>query len=187
VNVRPLAIPDVKLIEPKVFRDERGFFSETFSERDLARVGLELRFVQDNHSLSNKRGVVRGLHFQIPPHAQDKLVRVTRGAIVDVAVDLREGSPTYGYYVSARISAENWLQILVPKGFAHGFCTLEPNTEVVYKVTDYYAADADRGVRWDDPALGIEWPVKNSEAILSPKDAQLPALSALPPYFAVQV
>jgi dTDP-4-dehydrorhamnose 3,5-epimerase len=183
VNIRPLAIADVKLIEPRIFRDERGFFSETFTERDLAAAGLQLRFVQDNHSLSVRRGVVRGLHFQSPPHAQDKLVRVTRGAIFDVAVDLRLGSPTYGRHVSALISAENWLQILVPRGFAHGFCTLEADTEVLYKVTDYYAPQADCGIRWDDPALGIEWPVKGSEAILSVKDAQLPLLSALAPHF----
>jgi dTDP-4-dehydrorhamnose 3,5-epimerase len=183
VNIQPLAIFDVKLIEPKIFRDERGFFSETFSERDLAAAGLSLRFVQDNHSLSVKRGVVRGLHFQVPPRAQDKLVRVMRGAILDVAVDLRVGSPTYGRHVSAKISADNWLQILVPKGFAHGFCTLEPDTEVLYKVTDYYAPETDRGLKWDDPALGIEWPVTASEAILSPKDATLPRLFSLPPYF----
>jgi dTDP-4-dehydrorhamnose 3,5-epimerase len=185
VNVRPLAIPGVMLIEPTAFWDERGFFSETFNERVLAAGGLQLRFVQDNHSLSVRPGVVRGLHFQIPPHAQDKLVRVTRGAIFDVAVDLRVGSPTYGRHVSATISADNWLQILVPKGFAHGFCTLEPNTEVLYKVTDYYTPDTERGVRWDDPALGIEWPVSTSEAILSPKDATLPPLSSLPPYFSL--
>lgn len=185
VNVRPLAIADVKLIEPKIFRDERGVFSETFSERDLAAAGLHLHFVQDNHSRSVKPGVVRGLHFQAPPHAQDKLVRVARGAILDVAVDLRVGSPTFGRHVSARLSADNWLQILVPKGFAHGFCTLEPDTEVLYKVTDYYAPEADRGVRWDDPALGIDWPVKGSEAILSPKDALLPVFSELPAYFSL--
>jgi len=183
LNVRPLTIPDVKLIEPRVFRDERGFFSETFSERDLAMAGLMLRFVQDNHSLSVDAGVVRGLHFQCPPHAQDKLVRVSRGAIFDVAVDLRVGSPTYGRHVSVKISADNWLQILVPKGFAHGFCTLEAHTEVQYKVTNYYAPESDRGVRWDDHMLGIEWPVKGSEVTLSPKDRLLPPLAGLPSYF----
>jgi len=183
VRVQSLAIPDVKLIEPQIFRDERGFFSETFSERDLAAAGLPLQFVQDNHSLSVKAGVIRGLHFQCPPHAQDKLVRVTRGAILDVAVDVRVGSPSYGRHVGAMITAQNWLQLLVPKGFAHGYCTLEPDTEVLYKVSDYYAPESDRGVRWDDPALGIDWPVNGSEAILSSKDALLPALSQLPPYF----
>src|SRR5262245_37595242 len=183
--VRALTIPEVKLIEPKIFQDSRGFFSETYSERDLAVAGLQLHFVQDNHSRSVKRGVIRGLHFQAPPHAQDKLVRVARGAILDVALDLRVGSPTYGHHVSARLSADNWLQMLVPKGFAHGFCTLEDDTEVLYKVTDYYAPETDRGLRWDDPALGIDWSVNATEVILSPKDAALPPLSSLPAYFRV--
>lgn len=183
MNVRSLAIPDVKLIEPKLFRDERGFFSETWNERDLAAAGLELRFVQDNHAYSADRGVVRGLHFQVPPHAQDKLVRVSRGRIFDVAVDLRVGSPTYGRHVSAEISSHNWLQILIPKGFAHGYCTLEPETEVIYKVTDFYEPASDRGVRWDDPEIGIKWPVNAAEAILSRKDAALPMLSSLGPCF----
>jgi dTDP-4-dehydrorhamnose 3,5-epimerase len=130
-----------------------------------------------------KPGVVRGLHFQCAPHAQDKLVRVTRGAILDVAVDVRVGSPSFGRHVGAKITARNWVQILVPKGFAHGYCTLEPDTEVLYKVTDYYAPESDRGIRWDDPALGIDWPVARSETILSAKDALLPALSELPAYF----
>jgi dTDP-4-dehydrorhamnose 3,5-epimerase len=183
VNVRPLAIPDVKLIEPGVFRDERGFFSETFSERNLRTAGLMLRFVQDNHSLSIDAGVVRGLHFQCPPHAQDKLVRVSRGSIFDVAVDLRVGSPTFGGHVSVKLSADNWLQVLVPKGFAHGFCTLEAHTEVLYKVTDYYAPESDRGIRWDDPMLGIQWPIEGTQAMLSSKDRLLPPFSGLPTYF----
>jgi len=183
VIVRPLAIPDVKLIEPVIFRDERGFFSETCNERALAMAGLTLRFVQDNHSLSIDAGVVRGLHFQCPPHAQDKLVRVARGAIFDVAVDLRVGSPTFGRHVSMQLSADNWLQILIPKGFAHGFCTLEAHTEVLYKVTDYYAPESDRGVIWDDPMLDIQWPVAGTRAILSPKDKRLPKFTGLPSYF----
>jgi dTDP-4-dehydrorhamnose 3,5-epimerase len=183
VDVRPLAIADVKLITPKRIRDERGFFSETYSARVLAEAGINARLVQDNHSMSLQRGVVRGLHFQAPPHAQDKLVRVTRGSAFDVAVDIRTGSPTYGKHVSAILSAENWTQIWVPRGFAHGFCTLEPHTEVVYKVSEYFAPESDRGLRWDDPALGIEWPVAAGEAILSAKDAQHPLLRDLLGYF----
>jgi dTDP-4-dehydrorhamnose 3,5-epimerase len=129
------------LFEPKRFNDHRGFFSETFSRRALAAIGFDLEFVQENHSLSSQSGVVRGLHFQAPPHGQDKLVRVTRGRILDVAVDIRKGSPTFGRHVAVELSAENWRQLLVPKGFAHGFCTLEPDCEVVYKVTDYYARE----------------------------------------------
>lgn len=183
MDVRPLAIADVKLITPKRIRDERGFFSETYSARALAEAGIATRLVQDNHSMSLERGVVRGLHFQAPPHAQDKLVRVTCGSIFDVAVDIRTGSPTYGQHVSAVLSAENWTQIWVPRGFAHGFCTLEPHTEVVYKVSEYYALESDRGLRWDDPALGIEWPVGADTAILSAKDAQHPPLRDLLGYF----
>ena len=174
MKVTALAIPDVKLITPDIFRDDRGFFSETFNLRALAAHGVSGNFVQDNHSLSVEPGVVRGLHFQLPPAAQDKLVRVTRGAILDVAVDIRSGSPTYGQHVAVTLSAENWEQLWVPKGFAHGFCTLQPNTEVVYKVTDYYAPDCDRGLRWNDPDLGINWPVTADRAILSAKDAASP-------------
>jgi len=183
VDVRSLGIPDVKLITPRRVRDERGFFSETYSARAFAAAGISVPLVQDNHSLSLQRGVVRGLHLQAPPHAQDKLVRVVRGAIFDVAVDIRRGSPTYGAHVSAVLSAENWTQIWVPRGFAHGFCTLEPETEVVYKVSDYYAPECDRGVRWDDPALGIAWPIPAGEAILSARDAKHPLLRDLPVYF----
>ena len=135
-----LAIPDVKIIRPKKHGDHRGFFSETYSQKDFAESGISITFVQDNHSLSADQGTVRGLHFQPPPYAQDKLIRVTRGAIFDVAVDLRVGSPTYGKHVSAIISADDWNQILVPIGFAHGLVTLEPNTEVLYKVSNFYAA-----------------------------------------------
>jgi dTDP-4-dehydrorhamnose 3,5-epimerase len=176
MQIERLAIPDVLIFTPKVFRDSRGFFMETYNRHALSAAGLELDFVQDNHSLSHEKGVVRGLHFQTPPRAQDKLVRVTRGAIFDVAVDLRRSSPTYGQHVSAVISAENARQILVPKGFAHGFCTLEPDTEVLYKVTDTYAPDCDRGLIWNDPDLGIEWPVTAAAAILSDKDRKHPRL-----------
>jgi dTDP-4-dehydrorhamnose 3,5-epimerase len=182
--VEALAIPDVKLIRPAKHGDARGFFSETYNRRALSGAGVTAEFVQDNHSLSAQAGVVRGLHFQIPPRAQGKLVRVTRGAVFDVAVDIRRGSPTFGQHVSAVLSAENWAQLWIPAGFAHGFSTLEPDTEFVYKVTDYYAPECDRGLAWDDTFLGIPWPVEPSAAILSDKDRAHPRLAALPPYFA---
>jgi dTDP-4-dehydrorhamnose 3,5-epimerase len=178
-----LAIPEVKLIAPKIFRDGRGFFSETYNRRALDDANISANFVQDNHSLSVERGVIRGLHFQSPPHAQDKLVRVTRGSIFDVAVDIRKGSPTFRKHIAVILNVENWQQLWVPKGFAHGFCTLEPNTEVIYKVTDYFDAKRDKGLAWDDPELGIEWPVKPEEIILSDKDKVQPRLSDLPDYF----
>ena len=178
-----LTIPEVVVFSPKKFGDHRGFFSEVYSKKSWEEFGVELSFVQDNHSLSGEKGTIRGLHFQVPPFAQDKLVRVTRGAVFDVAVDIRKGSPSYGKSVSAVISAEAWNQILVPKGFAHGFCTLEPDTEVIYKVTDTYAPDHDFGLRWNDPALGIRWPVDASDAILSDKDRGLGDFEDLPPHF----
>ncbi len=181
MKVERLAIPDVLLIEPARFGDSRGFFSEVWSRRTLAQHGLEAEFVQDNHSLSREVGVVRGLHFQTPPAAQGKLVRVVRGAILDVAVDIREGSPTFGRHVAAVLSAENWRQLWVPRGFAHGFATLEPDTEVIYKVDAYYDRAADAGILWNDPALGIEWPV--TEAVLSDKDRAAPRLADIPPPF----
>lgn len=183
MNIETLAIPDIKLITPSILKDERGFFSETFNVRTLASLGISEAFVQDNHSLSVPRGVVRGLHFQIPPRDQTKLVRVVRGAIFDVAVDIRHGSPTFGRHVAAVLSAENWSQLWIPRGFAHGFCTLESNTEVLYKVTDYYVPDCDRGLRWDDPSLGIAWPISSGDALLSAKDRTHPALVELPVYF----
>jgi dTDP-4-dehydrorhamnose 3,5-epimerase len=184
LEITPLSIPDVRLITPKKFGDHRGFFSETYNAKALAEAGIDLDFVQDNHSLSAEVGTMRGLHFQTPPFAQDKLVRVIRGAILDVAVDLRRSSPTFGQHVSAEISAENWTQILVPKGFAHGFMTIAPDTEVIYKVTDYYAPDNDAGILWDDPALGIDWPVPASGAVLSDKDRVQPKLAEIETPFA---
>jgi dTDP-4-dehydrorhamnose 3,5-epimerase len=181
LEIRPLAIPEVKLVTPRIFRDERGFFSETYSRRALGEAGIGCEFVQDNQSLSRARGVIRGLHYQLEPHAQGKLVRVTRGAVYDVAVDIRQGSPTFGRHVAATLSAANWSQLWVPVGFAHGFCTLEPDTEVVYKVTDYYAPECDRGIAFDDPDLAIAWPVAASEAVLSDKDRRHPRLRDLPP------
>lgn len=184
--VEPLAIPEVKRLVPKVFRDARGSFCETYSRRALDAAGLAVAFVQDNHSISQARGVVRGLHFQSHPFAQGKLIRVLRGAIFDVAVDLRRGSPTYGRHVSAVLSAENWEQLFIPVGFAHGFCTLEPDTEVLYKVTAYYSPEHDLGLAWDDPDLGIDWPVTAAEAMLSDKDRQHPRLAELGEVFTLE-
>ncbi len=183
MEVVETAIPEVKIIKPKKHGDHRGFFSETFNQKDFAAAGIDLDFVQDNHSLSATRGTLRGLHCQIPPFGQDKLVRVVRGAVFDVAVDLRAGSPTFGQHVTAVISADEWNQILVPIGFGHGFCTLEADTEVIYKVTNYLSADHERGIRWDDPALGIEWPVASDELVLSEKDGEWPTLEAADGWF----
>ncbi|ABC24634.1 dTDP-4-dehydrorhamnose 3,5-epimerase [Rhodospirillum rubrum] len=183
VEVTHLDIAEVKILRPAKFGDDRGFFSETYNKVALAEVGITLEFIQDNHSFSAKAGTVRGLHFQTPPFAQDKLIRVVRGALFDVAVDLRVGSPTYGQSVSAVISAAAWNQILIPAGFAHGLCTIEPDTEVLYKVSAPYSPDHDKGLLWNDPALGIEWPVSPGAAILSDKDARQPVLADLPAYF----
>ena len=172
-------MPDVLLIEPRRHSDARGFFSEVWSRRALAEAGIAADFVQDNHSLSNEAGVVRGLHYQKPPSAQGKLVRVVRGAILDVAVDIREGSATYGQHVAQVLSAANWCQMWVPRGFAHGFCTLEPDTEVLYKVDAYYDRAADAGIAWDDPAFGIAWPVTREAAVLSEKDRSAARLSEI--------
>jgi dTDP-4-dehydrorhamnose 3,5-epimerase len=172
-------IPDVKIIRPKKFGDHRGFFSETYNKKILAEYGIDLDFVQDNHSLSVEKGVIRGLHYQTPPYAQDKLVRVIRGSILDVAVDIRKDSPTYGKHIKAIISANDWNQILVPIGFAHGFCTLEPDTEVIYKVTNYYSPENDAGIYWNDEELGIEWPIPEEHAILSDKDKRQPKFSQI--------
>jgi dTDP-4-dehydrorhamnose 3,5-epimerase len=182
MKVTPLTIPEVLIVEPVKHGDDRGFFSETYNQQTWHDAGVDLVYIQDNHSLSAAIGTIRGLHFQSPPFAQDKLVRVTRGAIWDVAVDIRLGSPTYGQWVGEEISAENWRQILVPKGFAHGFCTLEPDTEVQYKVTAPYSGNHDKGLKWDDPALAIDWPLIG-EAQLSAKDQHQPLLSKLPAYF----
>lgn len=183
MEIRSLTIPDVKLVVPVVHRDERGFFCETYSARQLHEAGVNVDFVQDNHSLSVVEGVVRGLHFQIEPHAQGKLVRVVKGSILDVAVDIRTGSPTFGKHVAEVLTAENFHQLWVPVGFAHGFCTLESNTEVIYKVTSYYAPDCDRGIAWNDPDIGIEWPVAEDKAVLSAKDRSQPRLADLGPVF----
>ncbi|PWC40891.1 dTDP-4-dehydrorhamnose 3,5-epimerase [Azospirillum sp. TSO35-2] len=183
MDVVSLDIPDVKILRPKKFGDHRGFFSETYNKKTFEAAGLHYDFVQDNQSLSAEVGTVRGLHFQLPPFAQDKLLRVVKGAVFDVAVDIRKGSPTFGRHVSAVISAAEWNQILVPIGFAHGFCTLEPDTEVIYKVTNYYSAEHDRGMLWNDPALGIDWPVAADKARLSDKDHKHPTFAQLGDWF----
>jgi dTDP-4-dehydrorhamnose 3,5-epimerase len=175
--------PEVRVVRPSRAADSRGFFSEVYSHRAFARIGIDTVFVQDNHSLSVQRAVVRGLHFQIPPVAQAKLVRVVRGAIFDAVVDIRHGSPTFGRAASVTLSAELWNQLFVPEGFAHGFCTLEPGTEVLYKVSRPYSPAHDRGLLWNDPALGIDWPVDAETAILSEKDRRQPRLVELPEFF----
>lgn len=167
-------IEGIKVFHPKKFSDARGYFLESYNARTYADAGVDCVFVQDNQSLSRKAGTIRGLHFQRPPAAQAKLVRVLRGSIFDVAVDLRRGSPTYGQWFSIKLTSEGSEQIFVPRGFAHGFCTLEDETEVAYKVDGFYAPDCDAGLRWDDPDLAIEWPVAKEKAILSEKDAILP-------------
>ena len=184
--VEHLEIPDVKLIKTVKHEDHRGFFSETYSTKALADLGIEATFVQDNHSLSVDKGTLRGLHFQIPPFAQHKLVRVTHGAIFDVAVDIRQGSPTFGRHVSTIVSAGSWNQLFVPIGFAHGLITLEPNTEVLYKVSNYYARECDKGLAWDDVDLAIEWPTLGIDAIISDKDKTHPKLSELQNYFSIE-
>ena len=178
VEVRPLALDGVFEIRPRRFGDDRGFFSEVWSRGALAGAGLDLDFVQDNQSYSAARGVLRGLHYQLPPVAQDKLVRVTRGSVFDVAVDIRPGSASFGKWVGLILSAELWNQILVPKGFAHGFVTLEEHTEVQYKVTAPYSPELERGIRFDDPEIRIEWPIEVDQVQLSAKDREAPFLSS---------
>jgi dTDP-4-dehydrorhamnose 3,5-epimerase len=177
LETTPLAIADVKIIRPSKHGDARGFLSETYNLRELAAAGFGEPFVQDIHSLSARAGTVRGLHYQSSPFAQDKLVRVVRGRIFDVAVDIRRSSSTFGQHVTAEISAEAWNQILIPVGFAHGFVTLEPDTEVVYKVTKYYAREHDHGILWNDPDLRIDWPVAETVAVVSEKDRANPRLA----------
>lgn len=177
--VEDTALAGVKIVTPRKFGDDRGFFSETHNQSRWDAHGLHYRFVQDNHSLSRDVGVIRGLHFQTPPFAQDKLVRVVRGRILDVVVDIRRSSPTFGRHLAVELSAQNWRQLLAPIGFAHGFCTLEPDTEVVYKVTNFYSAAHDRGLAFDDPDLEIAWPVAPERALLSEKDRCWPRLREL--------
>lgn len=175
VRAEPTDIPGVVILEPRVFEDERGFFFESYNDRAFAEAtGLDPRFVQDNHSRS-LRGVLRGLHYQVPPHAQGKLVRAVSGRIWDVAVDLRTSSPTFQQWVGVELDDESPRQLWIPPGFGHGFVVLSEFADVVYKTTDYYAPDCDRSLRWDDPEIGIEWPL-DGEPVLSPKDAAAPGL-----------
>jgi dTDP-4-dehydrorhamnose 3,5-epimerase len=183
MDVQATSIPEVKIITPRKFGDSRGFFSETYNQRAFHAAGITDVWIQDNHSLSGPKGTVRGLHFQTAPFAQAKLVRVTRGSILDVAVDIRRGAPTYGRHVACEISAEKWNQIYVPTGFAHGFCTLSDDTEVIYKVTALYSREHEFGILWNDPALGIDWPVKAGDALLSEKDKVLPTFADHPAHF----
>ena len=176
LDVQSLDIPEVKLLTPRRFGDDRGYFCETYNAKRFEDAGVDAGFVQDNQSLSAVPGTVRGLHYQAPPFAQAKLVRVLAGAVVDVAVDARTGSPTYGRWVKARLDAENGVQIFVPRGFLHGFITLEPNTLVAYKVDDYYDRDSDGSVFWADPDLGIDWGYDGAP-VLSEKDAAAQAFA----------
>ena len=183
MHVEETAIPVVKIVTPKKFGDARGFFSETYSKAAWDKAGLDYLFVQDNHSFSAAVGTLRGLHFQIPPFAQGKLVRVGRGRILDVAVDIRRSSPTFGKYVAVELSADNWRQLLIPVGFAHAFVTLGPDCEVLYKTTAPYSPAHDRGVAWDDPDIDIEWPLPDGGPMLSDKDKNWPGLKNAPDLF----
>jgi dTDP-4-dehydrorhamnose 3,5-epimerase len=183
MEVRPTQIPDVKLLVLRKHGDARGFFSETYNRRDFSALGIGLEFVQDNQALSGPAGTVRGLHYQIPPAAQSKLVRVTRGRIFDVAVDIRRGSPTFGKFASSELSADEWNQLYIPAGFAHGYCTLTPDTEVIYKVSAYYTPTHERAIRWNDPAIGIAWPIGEEAAIISDRDKRSPFLAQQPDLF----
>jgi dTDP-4-dehydrorhamnose 3,5-epimerase len=178
LDIRKTEIDGVLLITPKRFADARGFFVETYNAERFRAAGIAEIFVQDNHSLSVEAGTVRGLHFQAPPRQQAKLVRVLKGAAIDVAVDARKGSPTYGHHVRAHLSADNGAQLLVPAGFLHGFATLEPMTEIAYKVSDFYSAEHDGAVFWNDPALKIDWSIDPARAVLSDKDAKAVSFAA---------
>lgn len=176
MQATPTAIPDVMIIEPKLFGDARGFFYESFNQQAFNEAtGTNYQFVQDNHSRSS-RGVLRGLHYQLPPHAQGKLVRVVRGVVWDVAVDIRHESPTFGQWVGVELSDDNHRQLWIPPGFAHGFCVLSETADFLYKTTDYYSPAFERGIAWDDPQLAIEWPVLKTACLLSDKDRKWPRL-----------
>ena len=183
MQIERLDIEDILLVTPARRRDQRGFFSETYRKDVLTAEGVSAEFIQENHVYSAERGVLRGLHFQIPPRAQGKLVRCTRGAILDVGVDIRQGSPTYGRHVAVELSTANWRQLWVPPGFAHGYVTLEPDCEVIYQVTDYWAPDCERGIAWDDPSLGIDWRLSPTNLVLADKDRKHPRLADVEPTF----
>ena len=177
MEILDTALPDVKLIRLDVFSDERGGFTETYDSKKFEKLGIRATFFQDSWSLSKSVGTVRGFHFQNPPHAQSKLVRVIRGRILDVVVDIRRGSPTFGAHVAVELSSERPLSLFVPIGFAHGFCTLEDGTEVTYKMSDHFVPELYRGIFWADPRLGVAWPVSPEAALLSAKDRQHPLLA----------
>ncbi|MCL1948499.1 MAG: dTDP-4-dehydrorhamnose 3,5-epimerase [Turicibacter sp.] len=177
LKVTKTKLQDVKIIEPAVFGDHRGFFTESYSEKDFKEAGIDIDFVQDNHSLSAQAGVLRGLHFQKGESAQTKLIRVVTGAVLDVIVDMRKGSPTYGQWEGYILSEHNQRQLLVPKGYAHGFVTLTPNVNFLYKCDNYYNSAADGGINFNSPELGITWPIDLAKAITSDKDAKLPTFS----------
>ena len=183
MKVEPAEIPAIMIVTPKKFGDGRGFFSEVYSRTAWESCGLDFLFVQDNHSLSTKIGTLRGFHFQTAPFAQAKLVRVTRGRILDVAIDIRRSSPTFGNYVAIELTAENWRQLLIPIGFAHAFMTLEADVEVLYKTTAPYSPAHDRGIAWDDPAIGVDWPLPPDGPTLSDKDRRWPRLKDAPDLF----
>lgn len=183
MNIKSFEMAGVKLFTPRHIGDERGYFAETFRANLFTQECGDWTFVQDNESRSAKAGTVRGLHFQSEPHAQGKLVRCTAGALFDVAVDIRKGSPTFGQWVGETLTPENGQQLWVPPGFAHGFCSLEPDTVICYKVTGYYSAECDKGLAWDDPAIGVIWPGVADPETLSAKDRKQPALADLPAYF----
>ena len=183
IDVRPTAIADVKLLTPAKVHDQRGFLSEVFCHDDLAAAGIAFDVMQENHLMSVRLGTIRGLHFQTPPCAQAKLVRAVRGRVFDVAVDLRRSSPSFGRHVAVELSAENWHQLFIPEGFAHGLCSLEADTEVVYKASACYSRECARGLLWNDPDLGIEWPIDATAARLSEADRAHPRLRELPVFF----
>jgi dTDP-4-dehydrorhamnose 3,5-epimerase len=179
MDVTALDIPEVKLVRPPRFGDGRGVFCEIYNRQSLSLRGISVDFVQDNCSVSQSAGTIRGLHFQAPPMAQAKLVMVLKGRVRDIVVDCRKGSPSFGRHVGVDLDGEDWHQLFVPEGFAHGFCTLEPNTMVLYKVSAPYAPKLDGGILWNDPDLGIDWPIEAEKAVLSDKDRQLPRLRDL--------
>jgi dTDP-4-dehydrorhamnose 3,5-epimerase len=183
MQIERFKIEGIVAVTPVKRGDARGFFSETYRKDLLAVEGITSEFVQDNHVYSAERGVLRGLHFQTPPHAQGKLVSCVRGSILDVGVDIRQGSPTYGHHVAIELSADNWKHMWIPPGFAHGYVTLEPGCEVIYKATDYWAPDCERGIAWDDPSLGIDWRVSAAHLILADKDRKNPPFSEVEPVF----
>jgi dTDP-4-dehydrorhamnose 3,5-epimerase len=177
------AIAEVKILVPRRISDQRGFFSEVWNARDFASAGIDAAFVQDNHARNQHKGTLRGMHYQVPPAAQGKLIRVTRGAVVDVAVDIRRGSATFGRFSEVVLSVDNWRQVWVPPGFAHGYCTLEDDTEVQYKVTGFYSAPHERGIAWNDPRVAIPWPVSLEIVTVSERDRMHPFLADQPDLF----